>query len=118
MANNLHVLEAGLTLWSTAAGTKPIEFPVDTAGRRIDILAKDADGVPVVIELKVSRGHERTIGQALYYRGQVKAMFEAASPRIMIVAREISSELSTAATDIPSISLHEYRLSLTVNRVR
>ncbi len=54
---NLNILESGLTLWPNSS----VEYPLE--GRRIDILAKDRDGIPVVIELKLSRGHERTLGK-------------------------------------------------------
>lgn len=90
---------------------------MDGTGRRIDILAKDAAGLPVVIELKVSRGHERTLGQALYYRGRVRELFNVESARIIIIAREISAELTTAAKDIEWVSLFQYRLSMTLDRV-
>jgi len=64
LAKNPGLLEPGMTLWKAADGQSPVEFPVDESGRRIDILGKDKEGVPVVIELKASRGHERVIGQA------------------------------------------------------
>ena len=83
-------------------------------GRRVDILAKDKAGLPVVIELKVSRGHERTIGQALYYRAKIKEMFKVESVRIFIVALELSSELRVAAKEVPDVSLFEYSLSMTI----
>jgi len=44
-----------------------------SSGRRIDILAVDGDGALVVIELKVSRGHDQVIGQILWYLGWIKA---------------------------------------------
>jgi RecB family endonuclease NucS len=40
-----------------------LEFPA--GDRYIDILAVDAQGSFVVIELKVSRGYDRVIGQLL-----------------------------------------------------
>ncbi len=57
LAENLGILEAGLSLWPIENGDA-VEFQVDEQGpsRRIDILAKDRGGLPVVIELKVSRG--------------------------------------------------------------
>jgi len=89
-----------------------VEFPVN--GRRVDILAKDKAGMPVVIELKVSRGHERTIGQALYYRATIKEIFKVATVRIFIVTLELSSELRVAAKEVPDVSLFEYSLAMTI----
>jgi len=42
-----------------------IEFPV--GGRFIDILVLDGNNDYVVIELKVSRGYDRVIGQLMRY---------------------------------------------------
>jgi RecB family endonuclease NucS len=83
----------------------------------VDILAKDKAGIPVVIELKVSRGHERTIGQALYYRAKVKEIFNVERVRIFIVALEMSLELRSAAKEVLDVSLFEYSLSMTVKRL-
>ena len=41
-----------------------VEYPIEDG--RIDILAIDKNERPVVIELKVSHGRNRTIGQLLY----------------------------------------------------
>ncbi|MCY1460399.1 hypothetical protein D9M71_779550 [compost metagenome] len=41
-------------------------------GRRIDILAVDRNGAFVVIELKVSPGYDRVIGQLLRYMNWVR----------------------------------------------
>lgn len=114
LSDNLQIIEPGLQLWSR---DQAVEFPVDDSGRRVDILARDASGLPVVIELKVSRGHERTIGQSLYYRSQVKDLFNLPRARIIIVAREISDELKVAVRDLPDVELFEYRLSMTLRRI-
>jgi len=111
LAQHLELLENGLQPWRVG-DEDAVEFPVD--GRRIDILAKDKSGLPVVIELKVSRGHERTIGQALYYRAKVKELLKADKVRIFIVALEISPELRAAAQEVPDLFLFEYSLSMTI----
>jgi endonuclease len=92
-----------------------VEFAIE--GRRIDILCKDMAGVPVVVELKVSRGHERTIGQCPYYRAKIKETMNAAKVRIFVVAQEISPELKLAAQEVPDVALFEYALSMTVRRL-
>ena len=78
LANNLGLVETGLKLWSVDSDSGAVEYSVDERGRRIDILAQDVGGIPVVIELKVSKGHERTIGQSLYYAAKIKEKFAAA----------------------------------------
>jgi len=117
LAKNPSLLELGMTLWPVADGQTATEFRIDDNGRRIDILARDGDGVPVVIELKVSSGHEKTIGQALYYRGCVKQKLSVPKVRTMIVAREITSELRIATKDLDNVELFEYRLAMTLKKV-
>ena len=69
LTRNLDQIEEGLTIFDDGERTG-IEF---LAGRRrIDILANDKNGDLVVIELKVSRGPDRTLGQIQYYLGWVK----------------------------------------------
>jgi hypothetical protein len=116
LAQNLHALEHGMALWQSGADQESVEFVIDDDKRRIDILAKDHLGTPTVIELKVSRGHEKTIGQALYYRARVKQLFRAPKVRIVIVAGEISPELKAAASDLPDVSLFEYSISMSVKK--
>ena len=117
LAKNLHLLETGLKLWPVEAGAKAVEYAVDARWHRIDILAQDGDGVPVVIELKVSKGHERAVGQALFYRARVKEIFKAKRARIIIVAQEISSELRAACGEVQDVTLFEYSLSMTLEHV-
>lgn len=116
LAKNLGVLEPGMTLWPVAASEKAVEFQLD-GGRRIDILARDRNGTPVVIELKVSRGHERVIGQALYYRACIREKFGVPNVRTVIVAREIGAELRLATKELADVQLFEYQLSMTLTKV-
>jgi RecB family endonuclease NucS len=64
LAKNLHRIEPGLRLYDEEE-ISSLEFPA--GDRYIDILAVDAQGNFVVIELKVSRGYDRVIGQLLRY---------------------------------------------------
>jgi Endonuclease NucS len=114
LAQHLELLEEGLKPWRVG-DEDAVEFPVN--GRRIDILAKDKQDLPVVIELKVSRGHERTIGQALYYRAKVKEILKVAKVRIFIVALEMSPELRAAAKEVPDVFLFEYSLSMSIKPI-
>ncbi len=114
---NVHLLEDGMTLWPVGEGQKAVEFSVDENNHRVDILARDKSGTPAVVELKVSRGHEKTIGQSLYYRARIKEILHAPKVRIVIVASEISPELKAAASEVADVSLFEYRISMTVKKV-
>lgn len=118
LAENLGILEPGLALWPVENGDA-VEFQIDEQGptRRIDILAKDHGGLPVVIELKVSRGHEKTVGQALYYRARIKNLFHVQRVRIFIVAAEISPELRAAASEVSDVLLFEYSLAVKVTAI-
>jgi len=118
LAENLGILESGLSQWSVEDGDA-VEFQVDDQGpsHRIDILAKDHGGLPVIIELKVSKGYEKTVGQVLYYRAKIKQRFSAERVRIFIVAEEISPELRAAASEVSDVFLFEYNLEVKVTAV-
>jgi hypothetical protein len=113
LARNLTILEKGLKLWNESPPS--VEYSIDN--RRIDILARDRDGVPVVVELKLSKGHEKTLGQALYYRGKLKQVLKSARVRIIMVAAEITEELRIASTEVTDVDVFSYRLTMQVQRV-
>jgi RecB family endonuclease NucS len=109
LSKNLNVIESGLTLYKDEEFVG-IEFPV--GGRFIDILAVGKTGDFVVIELKVSRGHEKTIGQLLRYMGWVQKNLASGKPvRGVIVASDITEDLKLAASQIRNVGLFEYELS-------
>jgi hypothetical protein len=115
ISKNLSAVEPGLKLWKDK-DVEGIEYVVDEDGRRIDILALDKNGVPVVIELKVSRGYQKVIGQCLYYKNRVKQLLNSPKARIIIIAREISPELKTATQELPDVKLFEYKLSFSLHQ--
>lgn len=116
LATHLRVIEPGLSLYQDDVGNG-IEYPVGGGGR-IDILAKDQDGRLVVIELKVSRGRNPTIGQLLYYMGWVDAnLSRTGKSRGIIVAKEILDDLRLACQRAPDVSLYRYNLSVTTSKV-
>ncbi|MCI0407265.1 MAG: endonuclease NucS [Acidobacteria bacterium] len=115
LADNLGVVEKGLTLYQEDGRTGE-EFPA--GDRYVDILARDARGDFVVLELKVSRGHERALGQLLYYVAWVRRHLAAGRrTRGIIVAREISDELRLACEAVPDVELFEYEMRVTVRKV-
>lgn len=116
LSKNLLVLEAGLRLYEEE-GITGIEFPA--GGRFLDILAVDANGAYVVIELKVSRGHDRAVGQLRRYMGWIAKNH--ADPgqavRGIIIAREISQDLVLACSGLSDVKLFEYEMSVSVRKV-
>lgn len=118
LSNNLSVIEQGLTLFKDKDGKEGIEYPIDTENRRVDILALDKNDIPVVIELKVSRGHAKVIGQCLYYKNKVKQLLNTSKVRIIIIGREITPQLKIAIEDLSDVELFEYKLSVLLEKVR
>jgi hypothetical protein len=116
LAKNLHTLESGLRVYEEE-GINGIEFPV--GGRFIDILAVDREGGLVVIELKVSRGYDRVVGQLMRYVAWVKKNLAEGDQNVrgFIVARQISEDLLLACSMVPGVELFEYELSLSLRRV-
>jgi len=116
LVRNLHTLEPGLALYEDE-GLNGIEF--DAGGRYIDILATDSENALVVIELKVSKGYDRAIGQLLRYMGWVQQNMECAKPvRGMIVASEISDDLILATNGMSNVRLVEYEISFSLKVVK
>ncbi len=116
LAKNLTIIEPGLKLYQVE-DINGIEFPAD--GRFIDILAIDTNNNLVVIELKVSKGHERVVGQILRYMAWIqKNQAESnQSVRGVIIAREISKDLKLACSYTPKVELLEYQLSVTLSKI-
>ena len=106
-----------MTLYEDEDGTfTGLEFPA--GGRFIDILACDRDGGFVVIELKVSRGYDRTIGQLLRYMAWISANLADGRPvRGVIVANKITKDLQLATSLVTNVTLWQYQLSFQLELV-
>jgi hypothetical protein len=92
LAPNLHILEPGLRLYEEGE-INGKEYPI--RNRRIDLLGVGHDGALVVIELKVSRGHEKAVGQILTYMGWVRKDLADGKPvRGIIVAHNLQTNSS------------------------
>ena len=64
-----------------------------------------------MIELKVSRGYDRVVGQLLRYMAWVEQEMEPSKPvRGIIVAKEITDDLKLAASRISGVRLIEYEI--------
>lgn len=117
LAENLSIIEHGLRLYVDKDDVRGIEYDAD--GRRIDILAVDRDNGLCVIELKVSKGYDRVIGQTLRYVNWVRRELAEPGQRVrgLIICRKMSDDLRLAAAGIPGIELYEYELRVAVSRV-
>lgn len=117
LAKNLSLIEPGLLLYMEEE-IDGIEFPV--GNRFIDILAIDSDNDYVVIELKVSRGYDRVVGQILRYMAWIRKNHAEESQKVrgIIIAREISDDLLLACSETNNVELYEYNLSVTLNKIK
>ena len=119
LARNLEVIESGLRLYvDESEAITGVEVEAGN-GRRIDILAIDRNSSLVVLELKVSKGYDRVVGQLLRYVNWVRK--ELADPgqkvRGIILCRNMTEDLRLACADVPNVELFEYQLSVKVKRV-
>jgi hypothetical protein len=116
LANNLNVIRSTLSVYQDGDITG-VEFPV--GNRRIDILAVENESDFVVIELKVSKGYDRAIGQLLRYMGWIEQYLAEPGQKVkgMIIARSISDDLRLATSRISDVELYEYELSLSLNKI-
>jgi len=117
LAHNLSVIEPGLQLYRESE-TTGVEFLIDGGRGRIDVLALDSRGTPVVIELKLSRGRNQTIGQLLYYMGWIDRHLGKGRSRGIIVAKEIPDDLIVAVQRLPEVALFRYKIAMTVDAVK
>jgi RecB family endonuclease NucS len=78
----------------------------------------DKNGCFVIIELKVSRGYDRVIGQLLRYMGWVERNMQTTQPVYgIIVANAITSDLKLACSRLDRVRLIEYQLSFKLRAV-
>lgn len=116
LAKNLYLIEGGLSLYNEE-GITGLEFPVGS--RFIDILAKDKNNNYVVIELKVSRGYDRVVGQILRYMAWIRKNHAEENQKVrgIIIAREISEDLLLACSETQNVDLFEYSLSVSLKKI-
>lgn len=100
IVSHLDVLEPGLTLVSRQESS-------DVG--RLDLLARDAEGRTVIIELKAGEAKDSSIGQIARYIGWY-ADKEGKPPRAMLVASGFAEPVRWAARAIPGLKLVTYRV--------
>jgi hypothetical protein len=106
LVNNLDAIERGLTLVGR-------QFNTDVG--RIDILAQDAAGTRVIIEIKVGEANDSAIGQIARYLGWF-ARTEGNAPRGILIAGEFPEGVRYAATAIPTLTLLTYKVHFSFER--
>lgn len=116
LVSNLNIVRPTLSVYRDG-DISGIEFPVGS--RRIDILAVENENDFVVIELKVSKGYDRAVGQLLRYMGWIEQNLAEPGQRVkgMIIARTISEDLRLATSRINDVELFEYELSISLNKI-
>jgi hypothetical protein len=118
LVNNLHQIEPGLQIFRDEEDNTITGVEFDAGGKRIDLLAVDKDNNLVVIELKVSRGYERTVGQLLRYKAWVREnLADGRKVRGVIIAKSISPDLKLAASEIQDIDVFEYDLKIDLKKI-
>lgn len=118
LARNLQLVEPGLKLYrDDEEDVTGVEFPA--GGRYIDILAVDKSNNYVVIELKVSRGYDRVVGQLLRYVSWIRLHHADPGQKVrgVIISREISEDLRLACSELREVTLFEYEMSVSLKRV-
>ncbi len=113
LARNLGHIESGLRLHQSE-GKSGVEFAID--GGRIDILAVDTSGRFVVIELKLSQGRNKALGQLLYYMGWIDNHLGNGPCRGIIIANDIAEELTIAVSRVAGVTLCRYKMNFSIEQ--
>jgi len=100
LVNNLSAIEAGLEFVSR-------QFVTDVG--RVDILARDASGNRVVIELKVGEAKDSSVGQIARYLGWFRRL-DGKEPRGLLIASGFPEGVRYAASVFPRLKLLCYRV--------
>ena len=89
-----------------------VEYQTDAG--RIDILANDAKGNPVVIELKAGKAKDNALGQLLGYMGCLSTEPDI---RGILVASDFDKRVIYAAKGLPRIKLVKYKVSFELQEI-
>lgn len=113
LATRIGDIEDGLVL---AEGG--IEY--QTEAGRIDILATDAQGRTVVVELKAGKAKDNALGQLLGYMGCMgeNTVNQGRVIRGILVASDFEPRVVFAAKSLPMIKLLRYRVSFELQEIK
>ena len=76
-------------------------------GNRVDILARDGEGTPVIVEVKKGTADDSTLAQLASYLHQYKKQYPLVDPLGKIVCADASYKLKTACEYL-GIKIHFY----------
>ena len=107
LVRNLDSIEKGLRF---------VDRQVNIEVGRVDILAEDAAGRRVVIELKVGQAKDSAVGQIARYLGWY-ARQDGKRPRGMLIASEFPEAVRYATEAIPDLMLVQYKVLFAFNSV-
>lgn len=104
--------ELGLSIESEITGPKK---EVDSG--EIDILAEDADGNLVVIEIKAGKARRAVLGQIKAYMADViDNLSDTGDVKGIIIAEDFSQKLTRAMTLEEDVELYTYRVELSLDK--
>lgn len=116
LVKNLYLIEPDLRLYENE-GITGVEYPV--GNRAVDILAISSHDELVVIELKVSKGYDRVVGQLLRYMAWIEKNLAENGQKVrgVIIAKQISEDLKLACSKVADVKLMEYELSVKLSEI-
>lgn len=112
LATRVSEIESGLVL-----AQKGIEY--QTEAGRIDILANDKNGNPVVIELKAGKAKDNALGQLLGYMGCMRSHTQTQGENLrgILVASDFEQRVVYAARGLPTVKLVKYKVSFELQEI-
>lgn len=107
LVRNLDSIEKGLRF---------IDRQVSIEVGRVDILAEDAAGRRVVIELKVGQAKDSAVGQIARYLGWYTRQ-DGERPRGILIASDFPEAVRYASEAMPDLKLVQYRVQFAFSSV-
>lgn len=104
-----------LKLFVDENGRDGKEYP--TGVGPIDILTTDEEGNFIIIELKLSRGPDKALGQLLRYMGWVKKnLAKEKKVKGIIVANKMDEKIKYAVMVTTDVTLYEYEMTFELSK--
>jgi RecB family endonuclease NucS len=107
LLHNLEAIEPGLRLYGrdTMDG---LQFKC--LGKKLDLLAEQANGDLLAIELKYGDGRSDNVGQLFAYMAVIRRLWRFAGRNLrgLLICRKATEHLLLAAEDLGCISVSEY----------
>jgi len=116
IVQNLSIINKDLNLYVSDDDITGVEYKTPIGN--IDILAQNKNGEFVVIELKLSKGEDKALGQIQRYMGWVKKnLSNNDEVHGIIIAKPISDKLKYAVLVTKNISLFEYSIQFYITNI-